>query len=71
MKKYAIQFIVLAVLLVACAVVPITGRRQLSLVPEATINQMSLTQYDSIIQYQQNRQWAKRPDDQNGRRTNR
>jgi predicted Zn-dependent protease len=49
MRRYATQFIIIVVLALACAVVPITGRRQLSLVPEATINQMSFAQYDTVI----------------------
>ncbi|HBZ00877.1 MAG TPA: peptidase M48, partial [candidate division Zixibacteria bacterium] len=35
------------------ATVPITGRRQLSLVPDATINQMSFAQYDTVIKTSQ------------------
>jgi predicted Zn-dependent protease len=41
-------FLTLA-LLVACATVPITGRRQLSLVPESNINQMAAQQYSEFI----------------------
>lgn len=36
-------------LVVACAKVPITGRRQLSLVPEGQLMAMSLTEYQSFL----------------------
>jgi predicted Zn-dependent protease len=39
----------LLVILVACASVPITGRKQLSLVPESTINSMASEQYSQFI----------------------
>ncbi|MCP4573533.1 MAG: M48 family metallopeptidase [bacterium] len=42
---------VLAVLLLvaACATVPITGRRQLSLIPDSQMNALSFQQYDQVI----------------------
>ena len=40
---------VLAVLLAACATVPITGRRQLSLIPDSQMNSMSFSQYDQVL----------------------
>jgi predicted Zn-dependent protease len=49
MRKHTAKLAIVAILLLACATVPITGRRQLSLVPESTIEQMSFSQYDSII----------------------
>jgi predicted Zn-dependent protease len=49
MKKHTAKFAVVVLLLLACATVPITGRRQLSLVPESTVEQMAFSQYDSII----------------------
>lgn len=39
----------LAALLAACATVPITGRRQLSLIPESQMNAMSFSQYDQVL----------------------
>ncbi len=41
--------VALTVLLTACATVPITGRRQLSLVPDSQMNSMSFTQYDQVL----------------------
>lgn len=36
-------------LVAACATVPITGRRQLSLIPESQMNAMSFSQYDQVL----------------------
>ena len=36
-------------LLAACATVPITGRKQLSLIPDSEMNAMSYQQYDQVI----------------------
>ena len=33
----------------ACATVPITGRKQLSLIPDAEMNALSFQQYDQVI----------------------
>ena len=42
--------LLIALLLVAaCATVPITGRRQLSLIPDSEMNSMSFQQYDQVI----------------------
>jgi predicted Zn-dependent protease len=49
MKNYTTRITLIVLLLLACATVPITGRRQLSLVPEATVEQMAFSQYDSIV----------------------
>ena len=38
-----------AALLAACATVPITGRKQLSLIPDDQMNAMSFSQYDQVI----------------------
>ena len=38
-----------AALLAACATVPITGRKQLSLIPDSQMNAMSFQQYDQVI----------------------
>jgi len=47
MKK--IPLILLTSLLVACASVPITGRKQLNMLPESQLMSMSLTQYQSFL----------------------
>ena len=36
-------------LVAACATVPITGRRQLSLIPDNEMNALSFQQYDQVI----------------------
>ncbi len=41
--------LLLAVVLAACATVPITGRRQLSLIPDSQMNAMSFSQYDQVL----------------------
>ena len=38
-----------AVFLASCATVPLTGRKQLSLVPESEVMALSLTQYDQFL----------------------
>jgi predicted Zn-dependent protease len=48
MKKYFI-FFALPVVLMACKTVAVTGRKQLNLVPNAMIQAMSFSQYDSVI----------------------
>jgi len=39
----------LAFLLSACATVPLTGRKQLSLIPDSQMNTMSFQQYDQVL----------------------
>jgi len=41
--------LVLALVLIACASVPITGRKQLSLIPESQMMAMSYTEYDTLL----------------------
>lgn len=41
--------VALTVLLSACATVPITGRKQLSLIPDSQMNAMSFSQYDQVL----------------------
>jgi predicted Zn-dependent protease len=36
-------------LLAACATVPITGRKQLSIIPDSQMNAMSFSQYDQVL----------------------
>jgi predicted Zn-dependent protease len=49
LSHLALGAVALTVLLAACATVPITGRRQLSLVPDSQMNSMSFTQYDQVL----------------------
>lgn len=46
--KYAIR-LTLLLFLVSCAKVPITGRRQLNMLPESQLMSMSLTEYKSFL----------------------
>ena len=43
--------IVPAVCLASCKTVPVTGRKQLNLVPDFLIREMAFTQYDSVVRY--------------------
>jgi predicted Zn-dependent protease len=47
--KILITVVAASVLAWSCSSVPITGRKQLSLVPESEMQQMSYSQYDSVI----------------------
>jgi predicted Zn-dependent protease len=50
MKHFGGFFLILALLVIgACAKVPITGRRQMKLLPVSTLNSMSLTEYQKFI----------------------
>jgi len=49
-KKYAaFSLVALALLLLACATVPITGRKSLNLIPAETLNTMSFQQYSDFL----------------------
>lgn len=48
LKKILFSAIILG-LIIACATVPITGRRQLSLVPASTINALSAQEYKTFL----------------------
>lgn len=52
MRKY-ILFILIGFPFVfaSCRMVPLTGRKQINLVPDAMITAMALTEYDSIVKY--------------------
>lgn len=50
MKKYAISTLLLVFFIVSCSKVPVTGRKQFSLVPDNMINSMSFSQYKSVLQ---------------------
>jgi predicted Zn-dependent protease len=43
------SLIILATAITACKTVPVTGRKQLNLVPNSMIQAMALTQYDSVV----------------------
>lgn len=47
-KLFALLGVVL-ILLVACATVPITGRRSMSFIPGSTLNSMAFSQYEEFI----------------------
>jgi predicted Zn-dependent protease len=50
MRKYAIGITVgLALVVFACSTVPITGRKQLSLIPANEMLSMSYSEYDSVL----------------------
>ncbi len=49
MIRYAVVFSLLALFLYACATVPVTGRRQMSLVSNSEIIPLVNQQYDSIV----------------------
>jgi predicted Zn-dependent protease len=42
--------VALAILITACATVPITGRKQLSLIPDSQLLSMSFQQYDQVLE---------------------
>jgi predicted Zn-dependent protease len=48
MKKYLVLFL-LSVMIIACSKVPITGRRQVNLLPEMEMISMSLTAYSEFL----------------------
>lgn len=47
--KFLLKTIFLTVLLVSCSKVPISGRRQIHMLPESTMMSMSLTSYRSFL----------------------
>jgi predicted Zn-dependent protease len=47
--RLTVSLTAVAVLLAACATVPLTGRRQLSLIPDSQMNAMSFQQYDQVL----------------------
>lgn len=49
MLKNLLGLFLLAVLVVACATVPITGRRQLTIIPAGEMQMMSFQQYDQVL----------------------
>ena len=62
-RRYAMSMLLLLVILVieSCSTVPLTGRRQLSLVPASEINAMSFQQYEQVLdtsRLSSNQEWA-------------
>jgi len=49
MKKIYWSIVITTSLLAACKTVPVTGRKQLNLVPDFMIREMAFTQYDSVV----------------------
>ncbi len=47
--NYILPFIITICFLIACKTVPVTGRKQLNLVPDFMIKEMAFTQYDSVV----------------------
>ncbi len=48
-KSYITLFLITSFLLLSCSTVPVTGRRQISLIPNSTILSMSFQQYDEFL----------------------
>ncbi len=48
-RYYTVFLIMSAFILVSCSTVPITGRKQLSLIPESQMLSMSFSQYDQFL----------------------
>jgi predicted Zn-dependent protease len=54
MKRfYRVAIVVLHIILFSCSTVPITGRKQLDLVPDSEMLSMSLTQYNEFLESHQ------------------
>lgn len=49
MKRILLMLVVSMMALTACSQVPITGRRQVKLLPNSTLNTMALTEYQKFI----------------------
>ena len=49
MKNKWLFFVLTALLLQSCKTVPVTGRKQLNLVPNSMIQAMAFTEYDSVV----------------------
>ena len=49
-RRYLLLALALALFVSSCATVPITGRSQLSFIPDSTMLSMSLQQYDQFLQ---------------------
>jgi len=47
--KCTLWFLFTMILIAACKTVPVTGRKQLNLVPNSMIQAMAFTEYDSVV----------------------
>ena len=47
--KCTLWFLFIMILIAACKTVPVTGRKQLNLVPNSMIQAMAFTEYDSVV----------------------
>jgi predicted Zn-dependent protease len=47
--KYTLWFLFTMIVIAACKTVPVTGRKQLNLVPNSMIQAMAFTEYDSVV----------------------
>jgi len=48
-KRFIWTVPIIVILAITCSTVPMTGRKQLSIIPESQINAMSFSQYDEFI----------------------
>ncbi len=48
-RKYLFLSLPVILVIIACSTVPMTGRKQLNIIPESQINSMSFNQYDEFI----------------------
>ncbi|MEM6379850.1 MAG: M48 family peptidase, partial [Bacteroidota bacterium] len=53
MKRTIFSSILMISFLVSCSTVPLTGRRQLSLIPDSQINALSFQNYQQVLQESQ------------------
>jgi predicted Zn-dependent protease len=49
MMKFTLSLLCSLLLIVSCSRVPLTGRRQLNLIPESTMDQMAVSEYRSFL----------------------
>lgn len=47
--KHVLWFLFTLIVMQACKIVPVTGRKQLNMVPNSMIQAMAFTQYDSVV----------------------
>jgi predicted Zn-dependent protease len=49
MRRSNVALVIILLMILSCATVPVTGRRQLSLIPSSEINSLSFDQYSQFI----------------------
>ena len=49
LEKYLFIAMLLSVLVISCSTVPLTGRRQLDIIPSSTMLSMSFQQYSDFL----------------------